>query len=256
MMRTGLVSVTFRRKTPQEIIALVHQSGLDGIEWGADVHVLPGDLKGAAAVRQEMDAHGLLTLSYGSYYRLGSGDTNGFGQIAETASALGAPNIRVWAGTSGSLETDADQLARVIEDAWQCAGVAAEYGLDVSTEFHGNTLMDSMEASLSFLDRVSHRCMHSYWQPIHPVSEESRHLSEIAALRDTARLKNLHVYHWRQEQRLPLQDGQTLWRERIRLVQHCVDAALLEFVKDDSPEQFLEDASVLKQLCGMQDRKS
>ena len=41
MLNTGLVSVTFRDKTPEEIISTVKQCGLEGIEWGGDVHVLP-----------------------------------------------------------------------------------------------------------------------------------------------------------------------------------------------------------------------
>ena len=34
MLNTGLVSVTFRDKTPEEIISTVKQCGLEGIEWG------------------------------------------------------------------------------------------------------------------------------------------------------------------------------------------------------------------------------
>ena len=42
---TGLVSVTFRDKTPAEIVSEVKKAGLDAIEWGGDVHVPHGDVK-------------------------------------------------------------------------------------------------------------------------------------------------------------------------------------------------------------------
>ena len=51
MLNTGLVSVTFRDKTPEEIISTVKQCGLEGIEWGGDVHVLPGDVSRAREIR-------------------------------------------------------------------------------------------------------------------------------------------------------------------------------------------------------------
>ena len=59
MLKTGLVSVTFRDKTPEEIISAVKQCGLDGIEWGGDVHVLPGDVSRAREIRHLTDKPGL-----------------------------------------------------------------------------------------------------------------------------------------------------------------------------------------------------
>ena len=38
MFRTGLVSVSFRDKTPPEIIKAAAGAGLSCIEWGSDVH--------------------------------------------------------------------------------------------------------------------------------------------------------------------------------------------------------------------------
>jgi sugar phosphate isomerase/epimerase len=39
MIHTALASVTFRHLTFEEIIELVRKAGLDGIEWGGDIHV-------------------------------------------------------------------------------------------------------------------------------------------------------------------------------------------------------------------------
>lgn len=70
MLKTGLVSVTFRDKTPEEIISAVKQCGLEGIEWGGDVHVLPGDVSRAREIRHLTEQAGLAVWAYGSYLRL------------------------------------------------------------------------------------------------------------------------------------------------------------------------------------------
>ena len=42
-VRAGLCSITFRSLDVATIIDLAVSAGLDGIEWGADVHVPVGD---------------------------------------------------------------------------------------------------------------------------------------------------------------------------------------------------------------------
>jgi len=64
-MKTGLCSVSFRKLTVVEIIAAVKAAGLDGIEWGGDVHVPHGDVEKAKQVAKLMEEAGLETLSYG-----------------------------------------------------------------------------------------------------------------------------------------------------------------------------------------------
>ena len=71
MIYSGLVSVTFRALSPAEIVELVARAGLEGIEWGGDVHAPHGDVARARDVyRRTVDA-GLAIPSYGSYYRPG-----------------------------------------------------------------------------------------------------------------------------------------------------------------------------------------
>ncbi len=44
MLRSGLVSITCRKLTPQEVVSLCARAGVRGIEWGGDVHVPAGDV--------------------------------------------------------------------------------------------------------------------------------------------------------------------------------------------------------------------
>jgi 3-dehydroshikimate dehydratase len=50
MLIPGLVSVTFRKLSPQEIIALTAEAQLQVIEWGGDIHVPHGDIQQAENV--------------------------------------------------------------------------------------------------------------------------------------------------------------------------------------------------------------
>src|SRR5215212_11999351 len=105
MLTSGLVSVTFRPLAPREIVQLAAAAGLRGIEWGGDIHVPHGDLQAARAVRQITADAGLQVLAYGSYFRFQPAAA--FEPVLETALALGAPLIRIWAGSQPSAATDA-----------------------------------------------------------------------------------------------------------------------------------------------------
>lgn len=71
MLKTGLVSITFRNLKVEEIIDLVVKAGLDAIEWGGDIHVPHGDIKKACKVARLMKKADLEMAAYGSYYRVG-----------------------------------------------------------------------------------------------------------------------------------------------------------------------------------------
>ena len=71
MFTTGLVSISFRKETPQTLIRASREAGLEKIEWGGDVHVPVGDLARAKQVGEETRAAGLDPCAYGSYFRIG-----------------------------------------------------------------------------------------------------------------------------------------------------------------------------------------
>ena len=56
---TGLVSISFRRYSVDEIIAACREAGLEWIEWGSDVHVPAGNLTVADEVAAQMKEAGL-----------------------------------------------------------------------------------------------------------------------------------------------------------------------------------------------------
>ncbi|MDQ3812626.1 MAG: sugar phosphate isomerase/epimerase [Armatimonadota bacterium] len=260
MISPGLVSITFRQLSPAEIVRLVVQAGLQGIEWGGDVHVPHGDLARAREVRGLTADVGLVTAAYGSYYRLGHSETDGlpFERVLETAVALEAPTVRVWAGTRGAAEADADYRKLIIDESRRIADIAAAAGITVSYEYHGGTLTDTPASALDLLEQAAHPNLKTLWQPLNwqPTDEATR--ANVQSLRQVLPwLTNVHVYHWvtdeaGQRERRSLAAGEASWREYLRTISATGRDhwALIEFVRHDTPEEFLEDAQALREWLG------
>ena len=232
-MITGLVSVTFRQLSPAEIVTLVVDAGLASIEWGGDVHVPLGDLGTAREVAERCAGNGIAVEAYGSYYRA-DGD---FGPVLDTALALGAPRIRVWAGKNGSA-TEPDRTA-VVENLRETAALAAAEGVEIAVEYHANTLTDTLDSALDLFAAVP--ALKPYWQPpIGSTVAEAR--AAVPALDPVA----VHVFSWADDgTRLPLAARESLWRPVLAALP-ADRHALLEFVRDDAPEAFAEDAATLR----------
>jgi hypothetical protein len=82
-----------------------------------------------------------------------------------------------------------------------------------------------------------------------PVREEAKEKENAAELGDVLPyIQHVHIFHWENGVRFPLSKGSELWVNRMRMVRatkpEC--AFLLEFVKDDSLENFYQDAEALK----------
>lgn len=249
MIHSGLVSITFRQLPPREIVDLVVRAGLAAIEWGGDVHVPHGDLARAAEVAARTADAGLAAGAYGSYYRVGHDEPAPFETVLETAEALGTSLIRVWAGKKASAEADEDYRRRVVDESIRIAEQAERAGTIVAYEYHGHTLTDTLGSARRLLDEVTHPNVQTYWQPPRDGSLDEC----IASLGDVlGRLANLHVFHWDRAtgERLPLASGRADWLTLLRIAAATGRAhfAMLEFVRDNDPEAFLEDAVVLREM--------
>lgn len=245
MIKSGLVSITFRKLTPKQIVELVKKSGLSCIEWGGDIHVPHGDIKAAREVAKITNEEGLCTASYGSYYRVGC--SNDFEAVLDTAKELKAPIIRVWAGNKGTDEADSDLWEKVVEDSNRISEMAQKKNIKIAFEFHGNTLTDTYQSTVELLKKVDHPNLYTYWQP--PVGmEQSLCIEGLKSILPW--LTNIHVFEWIIRDRQPLSDGIEKWKEYIKIIRedNKYHAAMIEFVKNDDPEQFLKDAEALKNI--------
>jgi sugar phosphate isomerase/epimerase len=261
----GLVSVTFRRLTPARVVLAAAQAGLRGIEWGGDVHVPHGDIVRAREVRKITEDAGLSVASYGSYYRFEE-SVLPFARVLETAVELGAPAIRVWAGTQGSAAATPEYRSTIATGSRRIAELAASAGIVVCFEFHGETLTDRAESARNLLLEADHPNLRSFWQPPNNRSLEY--------CRDGLRtilpwLEHIHCFHWRgsENERRPLSEGARRWQEYLRIAATAPPGEverpeagslpgatsrwiLLEFVANDSIETFMEDATTLHGWIG------
>ncbi|MBE6611093.1 MAG: sugar phosphate isomerase/epimerase [Ruminococcaceae bacterium] len=250
MFTTGIVSVTFRKKSIDEIIALAKQGGLSSIEVGSDVHAPRENLTECRRIAALAAENGIKIASYGSYYKLGQeGNSDAvFAEYIAAAKALGAPNIRIWAGIRGSASVEEAERAAWVAEAVRCADAAAEAGISLSFEYHGGTLTDTGESALRLMREMDHPNAHLYWQPNQAKDVAFNTAALAAAL---PYVTNIHVFAWDARSgslvKYPLADHADAWKQYLDILaadkrEHHL---LMEFVKDDSDAQFLEDAQTL-----------
>lgn len=245
-MKTSLTSVTFRKKSVEEIVDLVAQAGLDAIEWGSDVHVPPTDPEAIAKAKKLCREKGIAISAYGSYYRCT--DEEDFAPFLDAALALGTDVLRVWAGRLGSAECPADTRAQLNRNLAKAVAMAAEKGCIVATEYHPNTLTDDLDSALQLLADVPG--LYTYWQPATSIARAPGHDS-YALEKLGKKVINVHVFHRNAEnQKTALSDAFDKWVGHVKdLDQFCnVRYGAIEFVMNDTSEQFLADAKTLKEI--------
>jgi sugar phosphate isomerase/epimerase len=269
MIKSGICSVTLAKKSVSEVIAIVKKAGLEGIEWWGKDHVPHGDIATAVKVKTLTEEAGLKVSSYGSYYQSGVSEAEdlSFQSVLDTAVALGAPTIRIWAGNCDYGKADETLVEKVVSDTMRIADMAAKAGLTITFEFHGGTLTDNNDNAIKFASLVEHPAIFFSWQAPHGYTTEHC-LEGLNGL--LPRLSTIHVYHWtigsyekntvsetirplkypEDFHRHPLSDVADRWREYFKAVNSTGrdHFALLEFVKDDSPEQVIEDGKTLRKL--------
>lgn len=245
MQKSGLVSITFRNKTPLEIVKLMNRAGLSCVEWGGDIHVPPRGGK-AGEVRALSRDYGIEICSYGSYYRLGEGRDR-FLYSLDEACALETGVMRIWAGTKDSALVDECEWRALMEELFEAQELAKQRGILISLEYHPATLTDSRESAkklLRELDCAGAENVAVYWQPRWDWPVEER-LSALCDIRQ--RLGHMHVFTWEHTpggiRRLPLRDGEKMWKPILD--EYKDGCRLIEFVRGDCDEALMEDAQAL-----------
>lgn len=254
MIRPGLCSVTLRALEPPAVVELAAAAGLEAIEWGGDVHVPPGDVERAAQVRALTEGAGLAVASYGSYLRC-EGPAATVEQearaVLDSAAALGAPRVRVWAGTAGSADATPDAREDVARNLRRACELAAARGIELGLEFHGGTLTDEVGSTLRLMEEVDHPALTTYWQPHQDMPREEA-LATLRAM--LPRTSSIHVFSWWPgSERLALSERSDLWREAFATLAALGGDhdALLEFVPGDDPALLAREAGTLRELLAV-----
>lgn len=243
MLKTGLVSVTFRNLGVEDIAKAANKASLDCIEWGGDVHVPPLDESAASLAKKVSLENGIRIASYGSYYRCLGTDEEAENEI-KTAAMLGAPNIRIWAGKLWSNDYDDAGRKVMVDSIRRVCVTAAKYGITVSPEFHQATLTDTYKSAVQLIEEVAEENFRMYWQP-NQFEDDEYNLNAIKAV--LPYLSNVHVFSWSGNDKFPLVDGERMWKQYLDIIRsdgkdHNL---LLEFVCDGTVEQLYRDAETL-----------
>ena len=244
MMKSGLVSATFKSQNASYVVETAVKAGLEAIEWSENHHIPKGDLAFAGQVARMTRDAGIDAAGYGSYFRLGQGMD--IRPSLDTASAMGIRQMRIWAGTKASADVPEAERDRMMGELAEVCSIASGYGIVLNLEWHKNTLTDTNASGLSVLKDIDSPWLRTLWQPTQALSFEERAegLSMIMPY-----LSYMHVYYWDASGRRPLSEGTEHWRRYMSLLEPKKEYyALLEFVKEDSEEQFFKDAETLKEI--------
>ena len=238
-MKKGLVSVTFRQLDCAEIIKLCVSEGLGYIEWGGDIHVPSGDTDKAKAVAAFCRDAGIVPVGYGSYYNAAD-DMSRFYPALNTAEALGADYVRIWAGRSREYDRLAEENIRfAVEEA-------VSRGIAVSLECHRGTMTEDPELAVMLAKSTGCKL---HFQPNPDIDfEDNLHTLDIFS----PYLCAIHVFAWeRGDIRLPLSSHKEQW---IKYARNAPDVPfLLEFVEGNKTDNLISDAQTLAEIAAAVD---
>jgi 3-dehydroshikimate dehydratase len=248
----GLVSITFRKLNPADVVALCQESSLQLIEWGGDIHVPAGDRATAEEVRSLTEQAGLTTSCYGSYWR--AEEDAPFEPVLQSAIALGAPKIRIWPGAKSSERTSDIEWAEIRDRILFAADQAEAHGISLTLEIHPNTLTDYRQPALRLLTALEKR-VSAHWQPS-PYLNPKQNIDFLQLVAPF--ISGFHVFHWLTKQgeveRRPLTEGLKDWQHFLSLAPPGRHPLMLEFVRGDEPGQLNADAAALHQLAAQLNR--
>ncbi len=248
MFKSGVVSVSFRPNSVEEIINAAKNAKLSLIEWGSDVHSPAGDVALAGKIKSDSEAADIKTLTYGSYFRVGVTSNEEFPKYLESAKALGSSVIRIWAYRSVKA-TEGEEWEKVVADAKEICKMAEPYGIKVCLECHNGSITEDFNTALAFLKDVNHELFGMYWQPNQLKSLEYN----IEAAKALAPYVScLHVFHFINNEKAPLSEGVSDWRQYLEIIKNGSNLkeipALLEFMPDDKIETLSREAETLNSL--------
>lgn len=241
MFEAGLVSISFRSLSFQEIIRIASEAGLRSIEWGSDVHAPYNDTERLQAVAKATEEAGLKCCSYGTYFRLGVTGLSELPAYITAAKILGTDTLRLWCGDKGYHEYGPLDKKKLISACKEAAKIAGDAGVTLCLECHNNTFTDCLAGAKEIMAAVDSEHFRMYWQP-----NQYRTFEEnLTYAREMAKFTHhIHVFNWEGDGRFPLAEAKDTWKAYLEAMggHHQL---LLEFMPDDKPESLKTEAKAL-----------
>ena len=245
MYNLGLVSISFRKHSPEEIILASKEAELECIEWGSDVHAPPDDTEKLNSIVALQNKHGIYCSSYGTYFRLGVTPIEELPQYIAAAKTLGTDILRLWCGNKGSAKYFKWQKKKLFDECKKAAEIAQRHGVTLCMECHNHTFTDEIEAALELMEAVNSPAFRMYWQPnqFKTVEQNLKYAERISAF-----TRHIHVFNWSGDERYPLEESIELWQKYLEYFKG-ERALLLEFMPDDDINSLCREADALRRIA-------
>lgn len=247
MFQTGLVSISFREHTPEQIALTASRCGLKYIEWGSDVHAPCSDANELERVAFAQKYYGISCSSYGTYFRLGTDPICALPAYFLAAQKLGTNILRLWAGRKPADQCSPEERSYLIAQCTEAARLAERYQMTICLECHRRSYTETKEGALDLMQSVNSPYFRMYWQPNPSISVEEN-LQYIKLLEPY--ITHVHVFHWIGKERYSLKDGYHEWHQYLSALtgDHTL---LLEFMPDDCIKSLTHEAEALQCLIHM-----
>lgn len=247
MFNIGLVSVTFRQLSPEEIIALMKENDIFVVEWGSDVHAPQNDIKKLEQIAELQKEYGIKCSSYGTYFRVGTTPIEELESYIKAAKILGTDVLRIWCGDKDSEDYSDEEKQMLFEECKKLSLIAEQNEVILGLECHGWTYTNRLSSALEIMEAVNSESFKMYWQPnqFRTYEENLEYAEKIAKY-----TVNIHVFNWDGEDKFPLIEAKTKWQEYLKKFSGN-ENLLLEFMPDGKPESLTTEYAALKQIVGV-----
>ena len=239
----GLVSVSFRNLTIEEIITEVKKLNLTHIEWGSDIHAPVLAYENADKICKLCKESGI-SVSYGTYFRFGKNPVEEIRDYIKTAKTLGAKILRVWCGVKGHAEYTEEELNNIYDDCKKASLIAQQEGVILATECHNWTLTDCKESAIKLLNAVNSPSFKTFWQPNQFKTFEENLDYAKAVAKNTI---TVHCFNWKDSEKRPLLNAINEWKAYASCFNNDTPF-LLEFMPDDSLQSLRVEANTLNNI--------
>lgn len=246
----GLVSISFRKHTPEEIVKAVKNAGLTCIEWGSDVHAPCRDIERLREIAALQEEYGVTCSSYGTYFRLGATPLTELPDYIAAAKILGTKILRLWGGTKKGEDMTTEELADFTDTCKRAAAMAEEAGVILCLECHMLSITETPDYAVALMEEVNSPAFRLYWQPFQWLDSEGS-LAVAKAYAPFA--EHVHVFNWQSPKmapaKLPLAEAVEDWRAYLSVLPPP-RTLLLEFMPDDRLETLPAEAEALRTIIG------
>lgn len=242
----GLVSVSFRDRSPADILAAMKKANLSCIEWGSDVHAPCEDTENLKALAAMQAEYGITCCSYGTYFRLGETPMEELQAYIAAAKILGTDILRLWCGRKRGGDMTEAERATFVALCREAASIAEKHNVTLCMECHKKTFTEDPEEAVWLMNAVGSPHFRMYWQPFQwqTPAQNVENAKTIAPYAE-----HIHVFNWVNKEKFPLADAVADWQ--CYLSAFCTPRTLLlEFMPGGSIEELEAEAAALRTITG------